>query len=94
MQFCFQPERHRHQKRAQALRREGEISFQQPLEFQQRLVVENDVIQIFRLDFRLAQAEITAFFGKLWSCFFRAERYSCAAATSRPSTINAAALSW
>ena len=45
-QLLAQPQRHRHAEGAEAARREGEIGFEQPLEFQERLVVEHDVIDV------------------------------------------------
>ena len=47
-ELLAQPQRHRHQKRAQAARRVVNVGFEQPLEFQQRLVVEGDVVQLVR----------------------------------------------
>ena len=43
-ELLAQPQRHRHQKRAQAPRRVVEVSLKQSLEFQKRLVVEGDVV--------------------------------------------------
>ena len=44
--FSLEPQRHRHAKRREAARRESEIGFEQPFEFQEWLVVEDDVIDI------------------------------------------------
>ena len=89
-----QPQRHRHAERAKAARREGEIGFEQPLEFQKRLVVEHDVIDVVQRDARLPPGNRRARdAGKPASCFLRVKRSSCAAATMRPSSTRAAALS-
>ena len=44
-QLLLQPERDRHAERAEAARCERNIGFQQSFEFQERLVVEHDVIE-------------------------------------------------
>ena len=94
-QLLPQPERDRHLEGAEAARRQRDIGFQQPLEFQERLVVEDDVIDVGKAGAGGFQAigdrvasETTA------SCFLRVKRSSCAAATMRPSSTSAAALSW
>src|SRR6478672_8765742 len=43
-QLLLEPERDRHLEGREAARRERDIGLQQPLEFQERLVVEGDVI--------------------------------------------------
>ena len=45
-QFFFHPQRHRLQERTESRRRVVEISFQQPIEFQQWLVVKADIVQL------------------------------------------------
>src|SRR6266571_772505 len=45
-QLFLEPKRHRHAKRAEPARREGEIRLKQALEFQERLVVEGDVVEL------------------------------------------------
>ena len=51
-------------------RREGEICFQESLEFQQRLVVKHNIVQVFRLDFALAQAVIHGMGREIGVVFF------------------------
>ena len=74
--------------------RKGQVGLQQPLEFQERLVVEDDEIERPKTHARRLPdnnrwrcAENAA------SCFLRVKRSSCAAATMRPSSTRAAALS-
>src|SRR5436305_3743686 len=43
-QLLADPDRHRLSERSETLRREGEVGFQQPLEFEERLVIESDVV--------------------------------------------------
>ena len=45
MQLLPQPDRQRRQKRSKAARRECQIRFNQPVELQQRLLVEADIVQ-------------------------------------------------
>src|SRR6185503_14619397 len=47
-QFLACPERHRHLEGAQASRGEGQIRLQETLEFQKRLVVKDDVIDVLK----------------------------------------------
>src|SRR3970040_1310728 len=49
-QLFLEPDRHRHRERPDALRRICEIRLEQTLEFHQRLVVENDRIEL--IDFQ------------------------------------------
>src|SRR3984957_3642980 len=44
-QFLAQPERDRHLERAKSARRHRDIGFQQPLEFEERLVIEHDMVE-------------------------------------------------
>ena len=44
-QLFLQPQRDRHLERAEAARRQRDIGLQQPLEFEERLVVEHDVVE-------------------------------------------------
>ena len=55
-QLLLQPERDRHAKGAKALGRKREIGFEQPLEFEERLVVERDVVDLAERDAALGQA--------------------------------------
>jgi hypothetical protein len=48
-QLFLEPERDRHLERAEAPRRERNIGLEQPLEFQERLVVEGDVVDLGEL---------------------------------------------
>ena len=52
----LQPYRHRFQELTQAGRRVGEVGFQQPVELEQRFLVECDVIQILWPDARRIKA--------------------------------------
>ena len=63
-QFLLKPHRQRRHERAQAPRREGKIGFQQALEFEQRLVVEDDPIDVLHSKAALLQAEIHRAGGK------------------------------
>ena len=58
MQFRFQPLRHRRHKRAQPARRDGEIGLEQAVEFQQRLFVKDDVVELRRGEPGGAQAVV------------------------------------
>ena len=62
--FSLQPERDRHAERAEAARREGEVGLEQPLELQERLVVEDDVVDVAELDAGLGQAVVDRVRGK------------------------------
>jgi len=55
-QLFADPQRHRHHVRTEAARRAGDIRGQQPLELDERLLVEGDVIQLCGGDARFAQA--------------------------------------
>ena len=50
------PDRDRHRERSEAARREAEIGFEQPLEFQERLLVEHDIIDVLERDTGLFEA--------------------------------------
>ena len=43
-------------ERLEAARREGEIGFEQPLEFQERLLVEDDIVDVLERDAGLLEA--------------------------------------
>jgi hypothetical protein len=49
-QLFLQPQRHRHAERRKPAWREGDVGFQQPFEFQERLLVEDDVIDVVDAD--------------------------------------------
>src|SRR5437868_10159247 len=55
-ELLFQPDRHRGQKRAYAAGRDAEVVLEDALEFEERLVVEADVVDLPDVDLRLAQA--------------------------------------
>ena len=52
-QFFTRPQRHRHAEGTETTRREREICFHQAFEFQKRLVIEDDVVQVFQSGTRL-----------------------------------------
>ena len=45
-ELVLQPNRHRHPERAKPMRGKGQISLQQPLEFEKRLVVKGDMVDV------------------------------------------------
>ena len=49
-QFFLEPDRHRDDKRAEAFGGISQVGFQQPLEFEQWLVVENDMVDVIQLE--------------------------------------------
>jgi len=55
-QLFAQPDRHRHAERLESARRKSKVGFQQPLEFQERLVVEDDVVDFIERALALPQA--------------------------------------
>ena len=93
-QLLAQPDRHCHAEGAEALRAIREIGLEQALELQERLVVEDDVINVAEIDPASLRQYRSALLGKFASNFLRVNRSSCAAATTRPSSTSAAALSW
>jgi hypothetical protein len=58
-------------RKGEAARREGQVGLQQPLELQERLVVEGDVVDLVELDPGSSRQNATAFCGK-------PDRASCA----------------
>ena len=81
-------------KDAKPARREGEVGLEQPLEFQERLFVEDDVIDGRGVELGVFQAVGDGVRGEIArraSCGVK--RSSCAAATISPSSTRAAALS-
>src|SRR5258706_9677398 len=46
----FQPQRHGCAERAKSVRRTGNVGFEQPLEFEERLVVERDIVDVAKLE--------------------------------------------
>ena len=94
VQLVLQPERHGQAEAAEPGRGIGQVGLQQPLELGQRLVVEGDVIEVVRGRARPRRgSRRRPASGNAGSCLFRVNRSSCAAATIRPSTTRAAALS-
>jgi hypothetical protein len=73
MQLGLQPERHGHHEALQALRREGEIRFDQAVELLQRLVIKGDVIEVFDLDGTFTQAVVDRVLGELVIVFDASE---------------------
>ena len=57
-QLLLQPQRHGHAERREPARRIGEIGLEQPLELQERLVVEGHIIDIGHLDAGTAETEL------------------------------------
>ncbi len=55
-QLFLEPHRQRHAERLEAARREREVGLEQPLELQERLVVEYDVVDGVELDAGLGEA--------------------------------------
>ena len=56
VQFFFQPLRHGVEKREEPAGGEGEIGFEEPLELEQRLLVEDDGVEGLRLEAALREA--------------------------------------
>src|SRR3954465_6896816 len=48
--LLLQPERNCHAEGAETTRRESQIGFEQPFEFQERLVIKRDLIDVFEID--------------------------------------------
>ena len=92
--FSLQPYRHCHSKRLESARGKCQVCLQQALELQQWLVVKGEQIDLLDRYTGLRKQYFAAFAGKRGSCFLLVNRSSCAAATMRPSSISAAALSW
>src|ERR1041384_6902937 len=69
------PERNRHEKTFQTGRRVSEITVQDPIELQKRLLVERDVIKIADVDAAFAQAIIDRAFWKIGVVFFARESF-------------------
>src|SRR5205814_9838509 len=55
-ELLAQPHRDRHREALEAIRRKGDVSFKEPLELQQRLVVERDDIDAGNISAGLLQA--------------------------------------
>src|SRR5712691_6130192 len=63
-EFLPQPDRDRHPEGAKASRRKRKIGFEQTLELEQRLVIENDKFELIEAFARLVQAVIDGVAGK------------------------------
>ena len=63
-QLLLQPQRHGHAERVEAPRREGEIGLEQPLELQERLVVEGDVVDVAELHADMVEAVLHRVLGE------------------------------
>ena len=83
-QLLADPKRHRLAERGEASRREGQIGFDQPLEFHERLFIEDDVVDLGGADRPALRQYAIALRGKAGSCFLRVKRSSCAAAMISP----------
>ena len=55
VELLFEPLRHRVHERPEAARRVGQVGLEQPLELQERLVVEPHVVEVRRIDARLGE---------------------------------------
>jgi hypothetical protein len=55
-QLLADPERNRRGERAKTTRRERDIGFEQPLELQERLLVEDDIVDFLERDLRMLEA--------------------------------------
>ena len=64
VQFLLQPLRHGMDERAVATGRVGEVGLKQPLELQERLVVEPDVVEVSGAEPSLVQAVVDGLDGK------------------------------
>jgi len=65
VQLLAQPQRHAHQEELEAPGGVGDIGLEQPVEFQQRLVVERDEIQLLGRDPALREAEVHGVLGEV-----------------------------
>ena len=54
-QLLANPDRDRRRERAEAARREGDVGFEQPLELQERLFVEDDIVDVGERDLASAR---------------------------------------
>ena len=91
VQLLLEPLRHRVDERPKAARRVGQVGLEQPLELQQRLVVEPDVVEVRRVDARLGETVDNGVGRKPCVVLRPGETLFCAAETIRPSTSSAAA---
>jgi hypothetical protein len=92
-QLLLEPHRHGHGERPEAAGGEGHVGLQQTLELEERLVVESHVVDVAQAHAGCLRQYSIAWRGKRALCFLRVKRSSWAAATIRPSSTSAAALS-
>src|SRR5262245_31864880 len=85
VELLTEPQGHRRHERAKSRGRIRRIGLEQAIEFQQRLVVEGDVIELVGVDARLTQAVIHGVLRKPVVMLLPREAFSWAAATSSPS---------
>ena len=57
-QLLLEPERNRHAERAKAARRERKVGLEQPLELDERLLVEHDVVEVAGAQARFREAVV------------------------------------
>src|SRR5271155_423087 len=72
-EFLAHPERNRHLEGTQPPWREGDIGFQKALEFQERLVVKNDVVDGGEIHARESETELHGMGGKARVVFLAGE---------------------
>src|SRR5262249_55259651 len=65
-QFFLQPHRHGGKKGLQAARRKPNVGFEEPLEFDQRLVIKHNVLKILDSDPSLIQTVLDGTMRKSW----------------------------
>src|ERR1051325_5223858 len=64
MKLGLEPERHRHQERLKSRRCERYICLQQAVKFQERLVVENHIVELFRSELAFLETVIHGVLGE------------------------------
>src|SRR5215467_12379949 len=74
-QLVFKPDQHCHQIRPNSLRREGNIRLQQPFEFQEGLVVKNDISEVLRRGLAAPKAKSYSAAWKSCVVLFAAEAF-------------------
>jgi hypothetical protein len=88
-----QPKRNGHAERAEAVRYQRDISFQQAFEFQERLIVEDDKVERVKRDPSFLQTIGDRIFGKRRVVFTPGEALLLRGSDYSPSLTIAAALS-
>src|SRR5580700_2439566 len=73
VQFLLEPQRHGHKKRLEADRCIGEISLEQPLKLEERLVVKSDIVELIGPQAGFAQAEVDRLLRKAFVMFLPRE---------------------